>query len=277
MMRWRGAWPGLIAGLLLLMLASAALHGQRRGGRGGWRAAPYREGMPDQRRGFTFCRLLYTSVRVEAAGHGWNTDYPASDHNFMLRLSQLTRTDVSRWGDGEPGYAVVRPTDKALFECPFLFASDVGTAAFTNEEIVQLRQYLLKGGFLWVDDFWGDYAWYNWATEIHKILPFYEIVDLPIDHQMFGVAFVVDHVPQIPSIQFWRRSGGATSERGAESAEPHLRGILDEHGRVLVLMSHNTDIADGWEREGEDDEFFYSFSGDAYALGINVALWAMTH
>jgi len=84
-------------------------------------------------------------------------------------------------------------------------------------------------------------------------------------------------VPQIPSIQFWRRSGGATSERGAESAEPHLRAIRDEHGRILVLMSHNTDIADGWEREGEDDAFFFAFSGDAYALGINIAMWALTH
>jgi hypothetical protein len=68
-----------------------------------------------------------------------------------------------------------------------------------------------------------------------------------------------------------------TSERGAESAEPHLRAIRDEHGRILVLMSHNTDIADGWEREGEDEDFFFAFSGDAYALGINIAMWVLTH
>ncbi|HEX6135185.1 MAG TPA: DUF4159 domain-containing protein [Longimicrobiales bacterium] len=276
MVRWH-TWPGLLALLLLLTLASAAVHAQRWGGRGGWRPNPLREGMPDRRGGFTFCRLLYTHVRVEPAGHGWNTDYPASDHNFMLRLSQLTTTDVSGWSDGEPGYAVVRPDDRTLFECPFLFASDVGTADFTNDEVVSLRQYLLKGGFLWADDFWGEYAWSNWAALIRRVLPFYEIIDLPADHALFGSAYAVDRVPQIPSIQFWRRSGGATSERGAESAEPHLRAIFDEHGRLLVLMSHNTDIADGWEREGEDDDFFFSFSGDAYALGINVVLWAMTH
>ncbi|HSJ30579.1 MAG TPA: DUF4159 domain-containing protein [Longimicrobiales bacterium] len=233
--------------------------------------------MPEQRGGFTFCRLLYNSVRAEPAGHGWNTDYPASDHNFMLRLSQLTTTDVSRWNDGEPGYAVVRATDRTLFECPFLFASDIGTARLSDEETLLLRQYLMKGGLLWVDDFWGDLAWDFWAETIRRVLPFYEITDLPPDHPLFTTAFVVPAVPQIPSIQFWRRSGGATSERGAASAEPHLRAIRDENGRIMVLMTHNTDIADGWEREGEDDDYFFSFSGDAYALGINIALWALTH
>jgi hypothetical protein len=263
--------------LLLLAIAAAEVDGQRRGGRGGWRSGPEREGLPETRGGFTFCRLLYTSVRAEPAGHGWNTDYPASDHNFMLRLSQLTTTHVSRWNDGEPGYAVVRATDPAMFECPFLFASDVGTAHFTEDEVVLLRQYLLKGGFLWVDDFWGESAWSFWESSIRRVLPFYEVTDLPPDHPLLASAYDVREVPQIPSIQFWRRSGGMTSERGAESAEPHLRAIRDEHGRILVLMSHNTDIADGWEREGEDEDFFFAFSGDAYALGINIAMWVLTH
>jgi hypothetical protein len=87
----------------------------------------------------------------------------------------------------------------------------------------------------------------------------------------------VPKIPQVPSINFWRASGGGTSELGAESAEPHLRAIFDEHNRLIVLMSHNTDIADGWEREGEDDQFFFTFSPDSYAVGINVALWVLTH
>lgn len=87
----------------------------------------------------------------------------------------------------------------------------------------------------------------------------------------------VSRVPQVPSIQFWRRSGGLTSERGAESELACISGVLDDDGRILVLMSHNTDIADGWEREGEDDDFFFSFSGDSYAVGINVALRVLTH
>jgi hypothetical protein len=89
--------------------------------------------------------------------------------------------------------------------------------------------------------------------------------------------FEVKEVPQIPSIQFWRYSGGLTSERGPESAEPHMRAISDRRGRLMVLMTHNTDIADAWEREGEDPSFFYSFSPTGYAVGINVLLYAMTH
>jgi hypothetical protein len=89
--------------------------------------------------------------------------------------------------------------------------------------------------------------------------------------------YPIESIPQIPSIQWWRRSGRyTTSERGAESATPHLRGISDSEGRLLVLMSHNTDIADGWERENEDFEFFKSFSFPAYAVGINVGLYSMT-
>jgi len=146
-----------------------------------------------------------------------------------------------------------------------------------DAEVERLREYLLKGGFFWVDDFWGDRAWRHWVDQIARVLPGYAIEEVPLDHRILSTFYQVDHIPQIPSIQFWRGSGGATSERGDESAEPHLRAIFDESGRILVLMSHNTDIADGWEREGEDLRFLDAFSPDAYALGINIALWAMTH
>src|SRR5690606_11262485 len=99
---------------------------------------------------------------------------------------------------------------------------------------------------------------------------------IPLDHRILSTFYAVERIPQIPSIQFCRGSGGATSERGYESAEPHLRAIVDDAGRIMVLMSHNTDIADGWEREGEDDRFLDSFSPDAYALGINIALYVMS-
>jgi hypothetical protein len=87
----------------------------------------------------------------------------------------------------------------------------------------------------------------------------------------------VERLPQIPAIQFWRQSGGFTSERGFDSAEPRARAVFDAHGRVMVLMTHNTDISDAWEREGENEEFFYRFSIDGYAVGINVVLYALTH
>ena len=105
-------------------------------------------------------------------------------------------------------------------------------------------------------------------------------VDLDPDHTIMRTLYVVPEIPQVPSIQWWRRNGRGrygTSEQGSDSATPHLRAIFDDDGNPLVLMTHNTDIADGWEREGEDDEFFYQFSPDAYALGINIILYALSH
>lgn len=272
----RGRTVALLSLIVGLLVATAAA-AQIRGFRGGRLSVPLREGLPELRTGFMFCRLLYTSVRSEAGGYGWATDYPAGDHNLMTRLPELTGMPVSRWSDGEPGYAVVRATDPRLFQCPFLFASDIGTAEFNPDETQRLREYLAKGGFFWVDDFWGERAWYEWVRQIEQILPGLPIVELTPEHPLFSVFYQVPKVPQIPSIRFWRVSGGGSSERGAESAVPHLRAIFDHKGQMLVLMSHNTDIADGWEREGEDEDFFYAFSGRAYAMGVNVAVWAMSH
>jgi hypothetical protein len=273
----------LVSVLFAVVLVGFQERPRRYWGGGGWRPNPEREGLPAAAngvtdRGFTFCRLLYRSVRREPLGHGWNTDYPGSDWNFLDRLEELTAVQPAKWEDGWPGFAVVRPSQDELFECPFLFASDVGSAGFDDAEVERLRAYLLKGGVLWVDDFWGSWAWQNWTTEIGRVLPGYEIVDVEEDHRMMEALYDVPGVPQVPSIQFWRRSGGRqTSEQGRDSATPHLRAIFDERGRPLVIMTHNTDIADGWEREGEDDAFFYAFSPDAYALGINIILYALSH
>jgi len=248
--------------------------------RWGWSRMPPRfpQGVPDRR--FTFARVMYKSVTREPRGQGWYTDYPSADRNFMIRLSELTTTRISQDRSETPGHVVVRLMDDELFDYPFIFMSDVGTAGFSTDEVVRLRAYLLKGGFLWVDDFWGPYAWERWVGEIGRVLSpsEYPIVDIPVTHPIFSGLHEVDRIPQIPSIRFWRMMGGrSTSERGAASEEPHFRGIVDAENRLLVVMSHNTDIADGWEREGEDYEFFYRFSVDAYAFGINVALHAMTH
>ena len=272
----------LLPVLLVGLLAGFQERPGRYWGRGGWRAAPYREGLPTAEngvvdRGFTFCRLLYQSVRREPLGHGWNTDYPGSDWNFMERLAELTSVRTAMWADGQPGFAVVRPEQDELFECPFLFASDVGTVGFSPAEVERLREYFLKGGTLWVDDFWGPWAWESWASEIGRVLPGLPVVDIDEEHPVMQALYRVRGVPQVPSIQFWRRSGGReTSEQGPASAEPHLRAIFDEAGRPLVIMTHNTDVADGWEREGEDDAFFYAFSPDAYALGINIVLFTLS-
>ena len=229
---------------------------------------------------FTFCRILYESVRGEPSGYGWNTDYPYSDINLMTRLSQLTRTRIPLDGDGVPDHVVVTLLDDAIYNYPFVFMSDVGTVGFNPLEVERLRDYLLRGGLLWADDFWGDAAWEHWRREIAKVLPpdEYPIVDVPLTHPVFQTFYTIRRVPQIPSIHYWRRSGGeGTSERGWETDEPHFRGILDEQGRLMVVMTHNTDIADGWEREAEEDEYFYRFSLKAYPVGVNVVMYAMTH
>lgn len=228
---------------------------------------------------FNFCRGMYASDRREPGGQGWSTDYPDADRNFTIRLSELTKARVSRTPAGEPNHLVVRLTDDELMQCPFVFMSDVGTMRLSDEEAARLREYLLKGGFIWVDDFWGEWAWAQWVEEIHRVLPpiEYPIRVVPPDHTVYRLFFQVPGLPQIPSIAFWRRSGGATSERGSESAIPQMYAISDPRGRIMVLMTHNTDIADAWEREGEDPGFFYRFSPDGYAVGLNVALYAMAH
>jgi hypothetical protein len=233
--------------------------------------------MPDA--GFTFCRIMYDSVRREPMGMGWTTDYPYAEINLMTRLSELTKTRISRDG-AQPNHWVVRLTDDALFNCPFTMASDVGTIGITPDEADRLRQYLLKGGFLWVDDFWGTAAWEHWSNQIARVLPpaEYPIVDVRAGDPILSSQFNVVQVPQITNIQFWRGVGGAvTSERGADSEDAHFRVIRDASGRILVVMTHNTDIADSWEREGEDAAFFRQFSPGGYAFGINVLLHAMTH
>jgi hypothetical protein len=229
---------------------------------------------------FTICKVMYTQVRREAMGIGWLTDYPYAAANLMTRASELTKLRISRDGSRMPHVWVVRLTDDALFQCPMIMASDVGTMGLSDAEAARLRDYLLKGGFLWVDDFWGTAAWDQWFSQIGKVFDLneYPIVDVPPAHSIFHTLAAVAHVPQVTNIQFWRGSGGTeTSERGSDSVDVHMRAINDTHGRIMVLMTHNTDLGDSWEREGEDPGFFYQFSPPGYAVGINVLIYTLTH
>jgi Domain of unknown function (DUF4159) len=235
---------------------------------------------------FHFCRVMFTSNRREK--QGWSTDYPGADINLSVRLSELTklRMTMTRDGDGGegeiPDAVVVRLTDDALFQCPFTLMEDAGTASFTDAEVQRLREYLLKGGFLFVSDYHGTYAQDQFNEEIDRVLPHdqYPMVDLtpPNDHPLWHTMFNVTRLPQIASIQTWRRTGGSTIERWNEDGSPpDAHGIADTHGRLMVVMVHNSDIPDPWEREGEDQDYFFRFSPDAYAIGIDVVLYAMTH
>lgn len=263
----------LSTGLTVPLSASAQIWGSREGRY----RAPMHAGLPASSGGFTFCRLWYDAARSMPSGLGWSTDYPAADSNFLTRLEELTPTRIEHWENGDPGIAAVRATDEDLFKCPFLFMTDPGSVSFTEAEVEGLRRYLLKGGFLWADDLWGDRAWSYFETEIYRILPERSIQEITPEHPLFTALYVVPEVPQIPSYQSWRRTGGQTSEFGAETAVPHVRGIFDDNGRLMVVITFNTDIADGWEREGDVPHFFYNFSPQSYGLALNIVMWAMSH
>ena len=251
--------------------------GALRGEQGDPAELPPRE-WPD--RNLAGCHMYYTSVRRESNGSGWRTDYPWAQRNLLIRMSELTKTRVSWLEQGVPHVWLVRLTDPALFGCAYVMASDVGTAGLSQDEADALGVYLRKGGFLWVDDFWGEAAWDQWTRELAKALPAHEyaIEDVPLSDPIFRSMVEVKKVPQVTGIGFWRSvRGETTSERGAETATPHLRAVRDSHGRIMVVMTHNTDVSNSWERETEDPAYFYQFSVEGYALGINILLYAMTH
>jgi hypothetical protein len=211
-------------------------------------------------------------------GAGWNVDWPRADENLSIRLSELSRTPVSMDAEGQPKHLLVRLTDPAITHCPFVMMTEPGGAYFDDREAASLRDYVLKGGFLWADDFWGEYAWQFWENQLRRALPSgsYPIVDVPLDHPIFHELFAVSSIPQIPGIGYWD-GANRTSERGAETAVPHVRAINDTHGRIMVLMTHNTDFGDSYEREAENPLYFQRFSVPGYAFGINVLVYAMTH
>jgi hypothetical protein len=278
----RRGWTTL-GTLGLLCLAATAAAQIWAGGYGG-RTPPRLPTATTFSGGFNFCRLMFTSTHREK--QGWGTDYPGADINFSIRLSELTKVNVTMQSDGtnevpEPEAVVVRLTDDALFMCPFLFMEDGGTARFTNAEVARLQDYLLKGGFLLASDYHGNWGRQQLDDELARALPpaRFPILELtpPSDHPLWHSMFNVTTLPQMASIATWRRFGTTIERWNEDGAPPTARAIADEQGRIMVLMVHNTDLPDPWEREGEDKDYFYRFSPDAYAAGINILLYAMSH
>jgi hypothetical protein len=275
MLRGRLVRGATVALVLTLFVATASAQRFRRGNRF---FEPMRTATPESFDGrFNFCRIMFPNAGGD--GSGWSVDYPRADINLSIRLSELTRTHISRQTDGEPNHLVMDLNDPQMFNCPFIMMTEVGGAYIGPTEAAHLRDYLMKGGFLWADDFWGPYAWEHWVGELSKVLPpgEYPIKDLPREHPLFHAQFEVAGVIQIPSIGAWGGPGGSTSERGSDSAVPSASGISDSHGRLMVLITHNTDYGDAFEREGDDPRYFYTFSVAGYAFGINTLLYSLTH
>jgi hypothetical protein len=225
---------------------------------------------------FTFLRIKYTSergyYRWRSRG-GWNTDYPDSDLNLSFRLQQVTSIKVDPHGN------YLELTDTELFNYPWIYMVEPGDLHFEDEEVPILRRYLLNGGFLMADDFWGEEAWANFETQIKRVLPEREFVELSLDHPIYHCVFEIKSKGQIPNMMTGHNSQftGITWEQ-SDAQEVHHRAIFDDKGRIMVIATHNTDNGDGWERESFSEYYFREFSEKiAYPLGINIIFYAMTH
>lgn len=234
---------------------------------------PINEGWPDAKPdGFTFCRIRYRNAR-RARKSGWGDDYPNGDYNFLQRLQELTTIKASRWKNGYPGFAQFTALDPNIFRCPMLRMQNAANNEFSDLEADRLREYLLKGGFIWMDDNWDPDMEYI-RPNLARILPGVPIVDLPLEHPMFSSLYHLKRLPQIPSINAWLRTG-EDSEIGPVPV--HYYGMFDERGHLIVLVSMNSDVSDSWEREGDNQEYFDRFSPFGYSLGVNVVTWILTH
>ena len=247
---------------------------------------PATEPSPDA---FTFVRIKYDST----GGYGeswyrhegrdwqrWETDYPRAETNLILRLQELTSLSVN------PEPIVLRLTDPDLADHPFVFMSDVGWQLLSGAERTALKRYLESGGFLWVDDFWGKAEWENFVRNIATLQRDWKLRPIPHDHPILTIVYPLKGCPQVPARIFFDQtglpfdppnvhrypSGGYDGVRRVNFA-----GLFDSDDRLLVVATHNTDIADGWEREGESKEFFERFSIQSYAMTINILVYAMTH
>ncbi len=231
---------------------------------------------------FTFARIKYQGTYSSRFGTGpgmWFIDAPDSDLNFSYRLQQLTSIRC------DPDGRVVEITDPELFSFPWIYIVEPGALEFTEQEVPILRRYLLNGGFLMVDDFWGERQYENFHHEIKRVFPEYDPVELSMDHPIFHSVFPLNMEKQKLQVPKYRtgemsQHTGVTWEYhdGEECREVHFKAIFDSKGRIMVMICHNTDLGDGWEREGEYKYYFREFSEKiAYPLGINIVFYAMTH
>jgi hypothetical protein len=224
---------------------------------------------------FTFARLRYNSGTWMGQRSKWLIDYPDSELNFTYRLQQLTSLQVN------PLSAIVDIDPEQMRHYPFIYMIEPGDIWITDDEARILRDYLLNGGFIMVDDFWGIYEWNQFYRALKQIFPDREPVDLELDHPIFHAVFDLDVKPQIPAVglaQMGREQGITYEWNKPGSEEAHYRAVYDDKGRMCMIICWNTDLGDGWEEEGTDPWYFQEFSEKyAYPLGINIIFYAMTH
>ena len=269
--------------LVLLAVTGAVVAQFDRRGRG-WRdpddVTIYdRKGVPDWEVAPHMPHDVFTFVRVKYQGYygrsKWRVDFPDSDLNFSYRLQELTSMEV------DPDGKVLELTDPRLFDYPFIYMIEPGDIWLSPNEVEALRKYLLNGGFLMVDDFWGFDEWDGFYRQIKKVFPDREPEELPIDHPIFNCVFNLTEKPQVPAINeaIRGRDEGITWEwRKPGSRDAQYKGLFDDEGRMMAIICFNTDLGDGWEQEGVDPWYFKEFSEKkAYPMGINIVFYALTH
>jgi len=244
---------------------------------------------------FFFTRLIYgngngpartptVNIRCEdlAAGEGgtrygggWATDFPASDCKFMWGVERLTGIRVF-----DKGPHVVSALDPDLFNYPYLYIVEPSRMYLTIEEAKAIREYLDRGGFLHIDDFWGLRQKAIVEEELGKIFPDREPIrlelknQLDLKHEVYHTFFDIDKVMQIPNVSNGC-SGGRTWE-SADETEPGIFGVADDRGRLKVLITYNSDLGDAWEWM-DNPCYPEMYSGQAYRMGINFIVYAMSH
>lgn len=240
---------------------------------------------------FTFTRVIFQSDAGARPGAGrgdlrwlgWWVDYPDADLNISYRLQELTSTRT------DPDARVLKLTDPELASHPLLYMEHAGYLSLGDDEVTALQTYLRSGGALFVGDFWGSEEWEGFAREMSRVLPGHQWTELDTDHPVFHTIFDLRGPMQrlqVPTIQFWNEDHDPRDPdsplqlryRGEGSEDMHVRALFDDRQRLLILAVHNSDLSDGWEREGENELFFNRFSERvAYPLGINMIFYLMTH
>jgi hypothetical protein len=252
-----------IAALIVLLLASCAASAQRSWQREGELStdrASYAE--------FAFTRIIFDSGFQALPGPGntaWR-DWPESDMHFIKGVRRLTSVDI------EDGSRAIRLTDEQLFDRPWIYALEVGTWRLSDAEAANLREYLLRGGFLVVDDFHGSYQWSGFMRSMRKVFPDRSVENIRPDNAVMNIHFDVDQAKPIPGIMALRY--GVTWEH--DGYTPTRRGIYDDDGRLMVVINFNVDMGDAWEMA---DQPWYpeEYTALAYRFGVNFVLYSLTH
>lgn len=220
----------------------------------------------DETNQIVFARLIYNG-KIPGYYKNWYTDYPKSDRLLITGIKRLTNLNIA---DRERAVAV---TDPDLFKYPFLYASEPGQMVLSDQDAAILREYLARGGFWVLDDFWGSFEWASMERNLRKILPTAEIKDIPRDHPIFHGFYDINKIIQVPSLAYVF-NGGITWEQ--DGFEAYCKGVWDDRGRLVMVINHNTDLGDAYEW-ADDPQYPNYFSGYAYRMAINFILYALTH